>query len=237
MKTITLTGFKRPAYMVQVLAALKQNDTSGYTLYCGLEPGCPETVAICQAIDWMPTVIVVNDARLGVKLNPFSIISRAMNDGSEFNVVIEDDIALSEDALGLANWFSLRSSDYLALCFFNFASQLERRNDIFETNHFTSVGGFAFSVYAWRRLIEYIWCKDERGWDFALNELTENSAIIKTLHPGLSRARNLGRQGGTHCTPDIYDDKFRAQKFSEGKGHHYQLIRKMDKPSASPPTS
>ena len=89
-KTISLTVHNRPAYLRQVLASLRDNNSLGYVLNCQLEPGSPECLQICQAVDFMPSVVHLNQKRLGVRENPYQLLRRVFSSGSDFNVYLDE---------------------------------------------------------------------------------------------------------------------------------------------------
>ena len=106
MKTLTLTVNNRPGYLRQLLDSLRRNNVDGYDLlYCAVEPGCPEVLDVCKAIDFIPTHVHLNAERLGVRENPYQALRAVFDMGSDFNVYLEDDLLVSPDALDLANWY------------------------------------------------------------------------------------------------------------------------------------
>lgn len=225
MKTVTLTTFNRPSYLRRVLMSLRQNRYQDYTLFVGMEPGCPEVERILDEIRWIRTVIIKNPQRLHNKWNLKNIIETAIQQGSQFNVCLEDDVILSPDALDLANWFfNLRTNDYLTLGFFNYSSDPSFPNEISETNYFNPLG-WCFALDGWRRTLAPNWMSDQRGWDFSITALLKRQPALKTLHPKFSRSNHIGRENGVHCTPEFHDRTFSHLEISTGQSKTY-FIRK-----------
>lgn len=103
-KTMTCTANNRPHYLEQMLTSLSKNKTEGYHLYIQVEPGNPKTIEVCNNIDFMPTTIIKNRKKLGVRENPYKLLEKVFEiDGSDFNIYLEDDIIISPDVTSLAN--------------------------------------------------------------------------------------------------------------------------------------
>jgi hypothetical protein len=226
VKTITLTVFNRPDYTRQVIEALRANNTEGYRLLIAAEEREAATVAECLKVDFMPVQIFYNFSHLGIKWTAKRIYDIAFHLSSEFNVAIEDDIPLAPDALDLANWFfeHPRRSDYFTLNLFNGSRDFARPLDMVEMDAMCP-WGYCFTRKTYREFIEPNWMCDERGWDFSMCEIMR-ALRLKSLAPVLSRSRNIGRLGGTFCTPELYDRSFTGQIASDGSfGKAFQLSK------------
>ena len=235
MKTITITAHNRPQYLKQVLESLKQNDLRGYDkLYCALEPGCPENVELCKKIDFIQKEIVVNSTKLGVRINPFNILSHVFDLGSDFNVYLEDDSILSPDAFTLANFYQKHpmSRTSLCMCFYNYNSDETKPEKIVVASDFVALG-FALTRSQWKEYFQKYWNDEEfrkeqkidmggiGGWDWCIR------AVMKCFHlypyaPAFNRSMHIGREG-THCDAQTHDRMFGDKKYNLKKVRKFEL--------------
>lgn len=211
MKTITLPVYRRAERLKELLAALRVCSPLEYVLYVQAEPGFQDVLDVVKTIDFIPVSLVVNGERLGLNGNIKAVLERAMADGSEFNVALEDDIVLSPDAFRLAEWFRTGPSEkYAGLGFFAYKSDPARPSVISETQDFRS-WGYCFSRPSWERFFVPALAfrhpirsdvKHQDMWDFWVQfYFTLNG--IPTLHPALSRSNHLGLDDGTNALPEI----------------------------------
>lgn len=217
MKTITLTTWNRPGYTALALDALRRNDVSGYTLFVNAEPGCARTVDQIRRIDFIPVSLHINEQPLGVDWNNRAVYDRAFSAGSRFNVAIEDDVLLSPDALDLANWFyeTPACRRYAVLNLFTHSREARFHEYVVEDTTF-SPWGFCLTHEEYQFTIRPQWMCDPRGWDWSICQIFRDGNR-STLTPALSRARNIGRLGGTHFTPEYHDECFAGIVASSGR--------------------
>ena len=104
--TITLGVTNRTDYVKQCLKTLRE--AYEYTnpafqnrlkLLIACEPG-DETRRICEDIDWIDKEVIMNDKKLGVRVNPYRILDYAFS-VSDFNLHLEDDLVFSKDLFRL----------------------------------------------------------------------------------------------------------------------------------------
>lgn len=228
MKTVTLPVYKRADYLERTLAALKANRTEGYTLYVSVDPGNDKVGDLVKAIDFMPTKILWNKERRGLNGNIRHVLFAAMEDGSEFNVAIEDDVTLTPDAIDLAEWFRTLDTrdEYVALIFCNFQGKF-RPNVIIPSRKFWS-WGYCFARQGWEKAFikgwEYVMEKCQSGvkestWDTHMMRWIM-IGMFTTLLPDLSRSTHIGQVGGTHFrehqSAKHFDRFFKELKQSDG---------------------
>src|SRR3989304_9430081 len=102
MKTLTITAHNRPARLERMLQSLVVCNPHEYRAFVRCEPGCMASPAIVRK--YLPKAkIHVNGKKLGVRENPYQVLSDAFQAGSEFNLYLEEDLVLSPDALALAD--------------------------------------------------------------------------------------------------------------------------------------
>ncbi|OVE80283.1 hypothetical protein BVY02_00675 [bacterium J17] len=228
MKTMTLVAYNRPHYLAEMLESLRANDCSGYHLFIGIEPGCPEVVGICKAIDFMPKTVVVNDRVLGINNNNFNIIQTAIDAGSEFNVYLEDDIIISKDTIAMANWYSTlpQRNDYLGLIFRKEKGDKQSPFIVEPTKKFHP-WGFCFTRYNWNLWFKKVWRMPKEHtkitWDWPLMLIAKNQERLYYLQPSMGRSRTIGREGGTCCTAAYFDRAYASDELYEGPPGEFEF--------------
>ena len=225
MKTITLPVCNRASYLKEVIESIKQNNLTGYKLYIGAEPGYNDVIDLCKSIDFIEKTIVINDAKLGVRKNPYLTLKRAFDDGSVFNFHIEDDIVFSPDAVSLMNWYydnfknNPTAFGYYGL--FNYNSNDSDESSLIKVNKFTGYGWGVFKEN-WDDLFNKWWFDDSLclkkykayGWDWAVTTAMEEFGYFGLI-PSYSRSNHIGRDGGVHCIASDYDKVFTKIKYNK----------------------
>ena len=209
MKTITFVAYNRADYTKQVLHTIEAAQPEGYEMFISLDPGDDATEQVVRDFlltTKIKTVLVKNEERLGVNYNNLNAFKTAVEAGSDFNVAIEDDTPISPDAFQLADWFYNHGHEYLVLNFFTFGMVEQEPLSLMECNDFCP-WAWCFSKKAFERYIHPGWMGDERGWDWSINKVMQ-AFNLKSLRPVLSRSGNIGRDLGTHCTPELFDNDF-----------------------------
>jgi len=220
MKTITLPVATRPHYLRQMLDTLKENNLEGYKLYVNAEPN-QAVIDVIRSVDFIPTTVIVNRDRLGVRQNPYNCIQRAFDDGSTFNVHLEDDIILSPDTLQLASWYYKEYKDkpltHLNYGMFNYKSNPDEPDKIqVIEGKFIGLGWCTFKE-CWNKWYKPYWFDDKInaevwspqtvGWDWSIAAIAKTDNLT-SLQPLTSRTNHIGRVGGTYCGADFHDKTF-----------------------------
>lgn len=226
-KTITMTAHNRPHYTRQAVDSLLacNPESHGYTLWFGLEPGCDENILIAKyCAERCPTRIIINPLRLGVRENPFNLLSRVFDSGSAFNVYLEDDLAVSPDTLDLAEWFRLlpERENYHSLALFNDTAPGHPGELMIYCGGGFAPLGWACSWHQWTNRIKPHWHALADGWDWSIQAAIARNND-KILAPTIARATHIGRDGGTHCTPEFHDAHFSQHVIHRGGPVHYFL--------------
>lgn len=234
MKTVTLPVYRRVHHLRKVLESLRRNDTTGYVLFVSAEPGYPEVIDLVRKVDFMPLVLHVNDERKGLNENIKACLHDAMENGSEFNIAIEDDVELAPDAFALAEWFRTyeHNSEYGCLGLCQFSKGTESPDEITEAQEFRS-WGYCFTRDSWHKhfvhALEFVPPMNPdvphlELWDFRAKAYFMMNAV-KLLHPRLSRTKHLGLTDGENFIPDL-NIIFSQVGMSTGKGTgNYQVTR------------
>ncbi len=223
MRTITLTVNNRPDYLRQMLDSLKKNNLNGYTLYCSVEPENLEVWKTCLSIDFVPTVIIRNSEKRGVRDNPFKILSTVFDNNSNFNIYLEDDIILSPDAFDLANWyFEHPDSNCLCCLFFNYGSNPSSPETIRKVRDFNALG-LALTKDSWLTKFRPAWYKDARGWDWSIIFNLFSQQDWFCYQPIAGRSNHIGRNNGTHAAADFHDQTFSGIKINDKKCMDFKI--------------
>lgn len=233
-KTATMVAWNRPEYFEPVIESLSKNDWYDYKLFIQLEPSEPDIqqkmLDICKSIDFVPTDVHVNRTQLGVNFNNYYLIERMIKEeGSEFNIHLEEDVKLSPDAIKMAEWFYNyeKRDDYLFCVFRQDNNDLETPLKMNEVKKFHP-WGWCFNTQKWTDHIKPRW-KDYQGkfrngvmrregsWDFSVNWLIKDNPQFKALMPAVSRAEPIG-QWGIFSNPTTFAQNH-AFKYINNKDH------------------
>lgn len=232
MKTLSITVCDRPLYLKRTLQHLSLNNLTGYSkIYCGIEPGNDEVFEICRNIKFIEPVIILNEEKLGIRRNPFETLSRVFEEGSEYNVYLEDDVELSPDALDLANFYydNFKKDEYFACCFHNYNSEKSQRSKCILKQDFWAIG-FSLFKSAWEKWFKPYWFNDKisqeykvggDGWDWSIR-----ASILKhkklCLTPIFSRSMHIGRVG-VHSTHEDFINKFSGKPYCKSRIGEFSL--------------
>lgn len=202
-----------------------------YGFFIGAEPRFHEHHIIPE-FKLEPTTFL-NLRQLGVRMNPYTLLTNIFNDGYDYIVYLEDDVIFSPDILKIAEWY-YDNSDENCLCLnlFNYKSKEENPSKIIkspkdnkttlECRNFTALD-FILTKEAWIKYFQPNWFKDYRGWDHSINELLKHNEQLYTLQPEWSRSNHIGIEGGTHFNPDQYQHHFKNIKIYQGISCKYAL--------------
>jgi hypothetical protein len=211
-RTITLTVCDRPHYLRRMLESLRQNRCDGWRLVIGLEPVSAECAEICREISFLPTLVIANRDRLGVRLNPFNVLDYVFYKGSALNVYLEDDLVLAPDALELAAWYGQSLEDdrlggrrTLCLRLHSPSRGGEPAQAVAFERSFVPLG-FVLTREQWTRYFRPAWFEDGHdlapsvGWDFSVQARLRRDPDLHVAAPVLGRSNHIGAVG-THMSP------------------------------------
>jgi hypothetical protein len=223
VKTITITAWKRPQYLSQVLKALAKNDLHGYKLFIAIEPPVEENPVVMAvasgACHFIDTEVIVNPIRYGVRENPYRILKRVFEEeGSEANIYLEEDTVLSPDTTKVANWYfdEVDKERLMSLHLFTYGSDPDRPLDWYQGKDGFSALGFCLTKDQWERWYGPHWLDHDLskkhfpksfGWDFAMHACLREFDL-EVLLPACGRTNHIGREGGVHATPAFHDQHF-----------------------------
>lgn len=228
IRELVFTAYNRPYYMQDTIKSWNQvRNLRQWNATFHVEPSDLQDQVIDQALLLeTTTTIVVNPEKLGVLVNPWQAIDSAFSRGSDFVVIAEDDIAVSQDILEFFEWASI---------------EYQGAKDVLCINAFSSVGGgkqneliqhrmFSPLVWGtwhdrWNSYLRDTWDKDystgkpdgsQAGWDWNINRILQAEKMT-VLGPVQSRSDHLGEYGGTHMVPALYPSS-RGAGFVQDRG-------------------
>jgi len=110
LRVITMTAYRRPAYIREVLAALAQCDgIADWLLLPNVEPGHEEVIDAFRQWSACESRLAVNKERMGLNRNTQEALVRALLLRAAVVVHLEDDTVPSPDALRYFDWAVARS--------------------------------------------------------------------------------------------------------------------------------
>jgi tetratricopeptide (TPR) repeat protein len=250
IKSISITGYRRPKYFRQLLECLVENDLHGWKVEIQLEPSpyVGDYIGIAkELLSGYQCAISVNPYLLGVRLNPFALLSRLFEGGSDIVLYLEEDMVISRDAVELANWYSQNAQDDI-MCLSLLAGASPgliscpgHEDILFKSKMFNS-WGFALTRQNWSRHFQPRWMidypssldfdgKKTIGWDWSMFHYLARSGGLYALSPVTARATHSGRDGGTHQAPAWHDLVFDLP-LAGGTPHSYRVSPIEDLPRA-----
>jgi hypothetical protein len=229
MKTITFPVGYRPTYLKQFLDSLATQNLDGYEIIASAE-NHPKCISILEEHE-LPITILHKQNSSGVRShsgardNMYNVLSYAFNNGSDFNVHLEDDFILSPDAMDLAEWYYQNFKDepmkYMCYGLFNWGSKGDDYAGVVTATTFHGLGWCAFKEN-WYACYDKCWYDDALarkyanayGWDWAV-EAYFKEYNCKSLLPAISRTKHVGRLNGTCCTIQFFDKTYPSLQWNE----------------------
>jgi len=158
-------------------------------------------------------VPVLNDRTLGPLVNPYRALSHGFMHGAEFVILGEEDSTVAEDAVEYFEWAAVEfkfDSRVMFVTTFN-KHRYDKVDDRLRQVEYRQ-GYFSPTIWGtwvdrWRRHIEPTWDHDysNRGWDWNFHENVLPSTGCGSVVPLYSRSDHIGKFGGAHCTPAMFE--------------------------------
>lgn len=222
MKTITFPVGYRPGYLKQFLDSLAQQDISDYTIICSAE-NSPECIRVLEEHPLEITILRKANSsgqrsHSGARDNMYNVLNYAFMNGSDFNLHLEDDFALSPDAVNLASWYYDNYKDnplaYICYGLFRWGSGGDDYNGLVVSPFFHGLGWCTFKE-GWSTCFGKYWYDDpfaiahtnSYGWDWCMVAAFKVFGYTSLL-PLISRTHHIGRIDGTCCTTPFYDKNY-----------------------------
>ncbi len=212
---IAFTVNNRPQYLRETLESWREVravEQASALFLC--EPGCPEAVQLCEQADffgWHGQLLCTE--RAGVLRAAWLALSAgfaaAAGQGEDFTILAEEDMVVSTDVLELLSWSAETyrgNGQILAATACQADPQPPR--DFATVLQVPLFQGWVWGTWAdrWAK-IGPDWDTDYRhkGWDHRLNDYWVGQLGFRVAAPAVSRAQHIGREGGTHCTPQMFE--------------------------------
>ena len=213
---VAFTVWNRPHYLRQVLDSwAKVRGISDVLLDFWCEPGCAESVAMCEAVDFADRRVRVNPTRLGDWRNVQQSLDGVFED-VPYAIVATDDHLTSSDVLELHAWYRDTYADDQTVL-----TLVSGRNPgaveggpaaVWRSQLMGWLPGFHQD--RWEMLTSY-WDSanaTERGWWGWISERWCFSGDFDILKPALSRAQDIGEIGNR---PVVMFDWHRSKCYNE----------------------
>lgn len=244
-RTITITGKERPALFQQLLTSLRANDLDGWRIAIAIDGDRGQEFAeiartTLGGIDYSLTV---NGEVLGIRLNPFNLLSRVFAEGSELNLYLEEDFVVSPDATRLALWYQ-RNHRLRWACLnlvagtcgsAGYLSNPAYPDVLFESHSFNSLG-FVIRPAEWFGVFRHVWMGDAKpprgalvfadwrthwGWDWSVYGALADGDFV-AVQPALARVTHTGAKG-TYSTPAFQERAFGGMEINQQADLAYRL--------------
>lgn len=205
-KLITMTGYRRPLYTREVLAALaKCRGVGGWTLLPSVEP-VPETAAEFSAWSASEMHLAVNRKRLGLNANTHAALHRARKMRPSVVVHLEDDTVPSPDALEYFEWAVANLPKKALLASGYNKPETEpppEASHVCDVRRVWTPWGWAVGPHGLRWLMEHWSFRNAKC--FTCHVKKKYGGRLNEVYPLLSRVQNIGYEMGENDrTPEWY---------------------------------
>lgn len=236
MKVVSVIAYRRPQYLKQVLESLARCDgIQDWAVMFNLEPGSDEVSALAMNfLRCRAGARFLNKERLGHTMNFYLTFKRPFDMGADYVALVEEDALVAKDFLRWHDFarehfrndptvFTVAGGHYTTKGKIN-----EAELPLFAFNHMFHNKGWA----TW---------KDRWFEPGGMNEVWENpdevtseglrtnykyfgyEGCIERVHikgrrqafPVVTRVRDIGEDGGTHCTPGVFKDIVEIQDWAD----------------------
>jgi hypothetical protein len=213
VKIITTTHFRRPEYTARVLAALKScQGIADYQLLPLVDraqrlqdrEANEQVIALIEAIDFCESKPLIASYNLGCSRAIYMTLERGFAAAS-FVIQIEDDIELSPDGLKFFEFFEGLRWDPSVFTLSAYRQTTEPDADpqrALRTPWFFP-WGWATWIDRWEEMRRsWHW----QFWDTGVCHNTRSGRLV--IHPHLSRAQNIGAEGGEQVPDAAFHQRF-----------------------------
>jgi len=205
MKTISVTIVGRSEFLIPFVESLKKvNNKEDYVFYASVEPTTDYIHDILDSIDFIDKKIIYNKEKLGVYNNPYHLLKRVFDEGSEYNIYLEEDLIFSQDITDLSDWMVNNFNDHN---YSHYSTYNHCLRSMWKYNNYDCVRerqsvfsplGFTLTKYQWKTHFCPNWYINSSGWDFSILQYIKSNEL-KHIEPYISRTKHIGHYG-TNCT-------------------------------------
>jgi hypothetical protein len=245
--TITITGKDRPELFRELLLSLRQNDLDGWRVAIAIDGDRAHDFSEIarNELDGLDYQLTANPTVLGIKLNPFQLLSRVFSEGSILNLYLEEDLLVSPDATRLALWYH-RNHRLKWACLnlvsgacgsAGFLSNPSYPDLLFESHTFNSLG-FVTRSAEWFGVFKPAWMGSDGppgtrskyadwrthwGWDWSIYGLIADGELV-SLQPAFARATHAASSIGTNAKPDFQQKAFGNMEINRDIPQIYRVV-------------
>lgn len=201
-KTVTVTAFRRPAYTRRTLESLSRcHGIQDYKVSILVDHGCDETLGVAKEFMSLGWRVAVPDGRLGCN----AAVRAAMAIGfaeNDYHINLEDDTPPAKDCLRWFEWARQFGGESRVFSVLAYCRQKGPPEAAVAEKWFCA-WGWATWADRWQEMQKH-W-PDAHGvsWDVAMNHQARGDRYL--IRPELSRTQNIGRDMGTHNTPEVWE--------------------------------
>ena len=191
-----MTTYRRPSYTKQVFESLnKCKGIEEYTLFIQAEPDMAVR-SLLENFAFKPKVeIKINNKQLGCKENNLTVLEWAF-EYTDYNIHVEDDILLSEDALTYFEWCKQFKDDKDIFTVTGYNKEVTKDYyKVMKVPWFVP-WGWATWIDRFKEIPKIREINDEYTWDDQINRNIRKERML--LKPLLARCQNIGSYGGCH---------------------------------------
>jgi hypothetical protein len=212
-RSLVFTAYNRPQYFTPVMASWAAvRGFADWDPVVFLEPS-PVQQEMTRIAAAAGAGVWANPHRRGVSDNPWYALDTAftVGEGSDFAVLAEDDVLVSDDVLEYFSWAAqrFRREHILTVCAASFATTCppDQEQDTVRSGQFCPL---VWGTWAdrWTAVLRDSWDHDyssgtatqpQCGWDWNIGLRVMGDWQV--IAPAASRSVHIGADGGAHCTP------------------------------------
>lgn len=200
-----------------------------------VEPGCDESVQLCEAMDFAEHTVHVNDVRLGHAYNVLKSMTWAFTT-TDYAIQALDDFTVSTDILELHNWHRAGfEHDHTVLAMTSGrdvpASPVPDLAAVWRCQLIGALSGFHLRKWG---MLANRWAEGEANWWGWVNEKwLQSGPRYEVLFPALSRADDIGDHHDSSCfvpdpPPQAYYEVSWARERAIGYQRYVEVLRNAD---------
>jgi hypothetical protein len=201
-KTLTISVCRRPGYTRQTLLAVRACiGVEDYAVAVMVDRQSDATLAVVEEVRLPAWEVHVSDGPLGCNAS----IRRSLEWGfarSDFHVHLEDDTVPAKDFLSFMEWGRRFGTDSSVLSVAGW-SKIGGNPQYAVSQRWFTPWGWGTWLDRWQE-VEPTWeAGGPESWDCRLARMHLGDRV--EVVPALSRIQNIGRDGGTHNTPELWE--------------------------------
>lgn len=217
-KQVMITVNNTYRYIDELLDFLEENDISGYKFNIFVEPKFHEDTKLPD-LSILPEVeVFYNEEQKGVIKNPYEGLWHTFVNGSEFTILLEEDLQLSSDTFNLANFYyeEFKNQEKYKDCISGGLHWKESRDEscALHSNVFKLYGkhdslGYCLAKWQWENFFKEHWMDGVNGklthpsgkpytGQESISALLQENENLYSLVPRVTRTTHIGLYGGEH---------------------------------------